>query len=60
VLLVHGERDELVPLGQAQRLYEAANEPKRLYVVAGASHNDVIPIGGLAYLEVLREWLSEG
>jgi fermentation-respiration switch protein FrsA (DUF1100 family) len=58
VLLVHGERDDLVPLGQAQRLYEAANEPKRLYVVPRASHNDVIPLGGLAYLEVLREWLS--
>jgi fermentation-respiration switch protein FrsA (DUF1100 family) len=60
VLIVHGEADEIVPLAQARRLYDAASEPKRLLVVEGAGHNDLLPIGGLRYLDVLGEFcLSE-
>jgi uncharacterized protein len=60
VLIVHGEADEIVPLAQARQLYEAAPQPKRLLVVEGAGHNDLLPKGGLRYLDVLGEFcLSE-
>lgn len=38
VLLVHGEHDEVVPVGQARRAYALAREPKELLVLPGADH----------------------
>jgi fermentation-respiration switch protein FrsA (DUF1100 family) len=59
VLVVHGERDDVVPLAQARQLYEAAGEPKRLLVVEGAGHNDVATVGGQRYLDALRELIAD-
>ncbi len=55
VMIVHGDRDEIVPLDQAHRLYAAANEPKRLYIIRGAHHNDTYVAGGARYFE---EWAT--
>jgi fermentation-respiration switch protein FrsA (DUF1100 family) len=38
LLLVHGSRDETVPLDHARQLYEMAGEPKQLLVIDGAGH----------------------
>jgi len=38
LLVVHGTRDQLVPLSHAERLYESALEPKEKYFVEGADH----------------------
>jgi fermentation-respiration switch protein FrsA (DUF1100 family) len=57
LLILHGDRDEVVPLEQAHRLYAAANEPKRLYVIRGASHNDTYVVGGAAYFDVWASFL---
>jgi uncharacterized protein len=56
VLVVHGDRDPVVPIEHGRRLYEAAAEPKCLLVVEGAGHEDVPSIGGRRYLELLREF----
>jgi fermentation-respiration switch protein FrsA (DUF1100 family) len=58
VLIIHGDADEVVPVAHARRLYEAAAEPKRLAIVAGAMHNDVITVGGQRYLDLLREFIG--
>ena len=58
LLILHGDRDEVVPLDQAHRLYAAANEPKRLYVIRGASHNDTYMVGGAAYFDVWASFLG--
>ncbi len=39
VLFVHGEEDEVVPVGQAHRGHELAREPKDLLVLPGADHS---------------------
>jgi fermentation-respiration switch protein FrsA (DUF1100 family) len=57
ILIAHGVADTLVPPDHARRLYEAAAEPKRLYLVEGAGHNDLLPTGGERYLETLRAFL---
>lgn len=41
LLLVHAEQDALVPVDQAQALYERASEPKLLVVLPGISHHAV-------------------
>jgi len=36
----HGDRDSIVPLKFAKRLFEAANEPKQFLLMEGHEHND--------------------
>jgi uncharacterized protein len=40
VLVVAGSADGVVPIDQSRSVYEAAAEPKRFLMVAGADHND--------------------
>jgi fermentation-respiration switch protein FrsA (DUF1100 family) len=42
LLVLHGDRDELVPLMYGQELYDAAPEPKTMHVLAGVGHNDLV------------------
>ena len=41
LLIVHSKADEIVPLGQAERLYQAANAPKELVVLDEFQHNAI-------------------
>lgn len=41
VIIVHGERDRTIPVAHARRLFEAANEPKKLSLFPEADHNDL-------------------
>ena len=59
VMIVHGERDEIVPYYMAEELFEAAREPKRFHAVRGAMHNDVYEHGGAAYFQALREFIED-
>ncbi|MEW6331313.1 MAG: alpha/beta hydrolase [Pseudomonadota bacterium] len=38
LLIIHGDQDPIVPVHHAQRLFELAREPKRLWIVEGGSH----------------------
>jgi fermentation-respiration switch protein FrsA (DUF1100 family) len=38
LLLVHGDRDSIVPWQHSKRLYDAAREPKDFWLVEGAGH----------------------
>ena len=44
LLLIHGDKDEVVPLDHARNLYRFALEPKQLTVVPGADHTFSNPI----------------
>ncbi len=59
VMIVHGDRDEIVPFQMAEELFEAARDPKRFHVVKGAMHNDVYERGGTAYFQALREFIAD-
>jgi fermentation-respiration switch protein FrsA (DUF1100 family) len=58
LLIVHGGADTLVPPEHSRRLFEAAREPKRLLIVADASHNDLFVQGGPALWGDLRDFLG--
>jgi fermentation-respiration switch protein FrsA (DUF1100 family) len=58
LLVLHGDRDEIVPFAQGRRVFEAAPAPKRFFAIPGASHNDTYVVGGEAYWRVLREFLE--
>jgi fermentation-respiration switch protein FrsA (DUF1100 family) len=38
LLVIHGDQDAIVPVHHGQRLYDAALEPKQLWVIPGAGH----------------------
>ncbi|HEY6066566.1 MAG TPA: alpha/beta hydrolase [Thermoanaerobaculia bacterium] len=57
-LIVAAERDEIVPVSHARRLFEVAPPPKELFVVPGAGHNDAYSIGGGSYLFTWRRFLA--
>ncbi len=59
LLIIHGEADEMIPVEHAHRLFAAAAEPKSLYLVPGARHNDTPFVGGSAYVERLRRFARE-
>jgi fermentation-respiration switch protein FrsA (DUF1100 family) len=56
VLIAHGTADTVVPVEHGRRLFEAAHEPKALFIVEGGEHSDLWDRG--LWPEVLR-FLSE-
>lgn len=38
LLIIHGEKDEAVPLKEAQELFKLANKPKKLVIIKNADH----------------------
>ena len=58
LLVLHGDRDEVVPIELGQRLFKAAAEPKELYVIQGAGHNDTYRVGGEEYLATLKRFVD--
>jgi fermentation-respiration switch protein FrsA (DUF1100 family) len=55
LLVLHGERDGLIPIRLGQKLFEAAREPKRFVRLPGVGHLDVLETGGLAPLRAFLE-----
>ncbi len=58
LLLLHGDRDDVVPYEQGRRLFEAANEPKTFYTIWGARHNDTYIVGGKPYFDAWARFLQ--
>ncbi len=56
LLILHGDRDDIVPLAHGRALFEAAPEPKRLHVFAGAGHNDLLELAGDEFGQVIAAW----
>lgn len=55
LLQIHGDADTVVPIELGRQLFAAANEPKRLVVLAGMDHNDFPPA---EYFETLVDFLD--
>lgn len=53
VLVMHGERDEVIPFRHGEALFAAANEPKRSFWVPAAMHNDFTAVAGRRYWDTL-------
>ncbi len=55
-LIIHGERDWIIPIGDARALFEASPAAeKKLVKVPGAGHNDLMMIGRRAYFGAIAE-----
>jgi fermentation-respiration switch protein FrsA (DUF1100 family) len=58
VLIIHGAHDEIIPVDMARRVFEAAPQPKELYIIPGSHHNDTYLVGGPEYVKRLRAFLA--
>lgn len=58
ILLIHGMEDMTIPAHMSEQLYAVAPEPKQLWLVPGANHNDVSDVAGPQYSQVLQQWLA--
>jgi len=59
LLIIHGDRDGVIPYSQGKRLYTAAPEPKKFYTIRGAGHNDTYIVGGEEYFATLKCFLAK-
>jgi alpha-beta hydrolase superfamily lysophospholipase len=64
LFLIHGEGDDYLPPGNAQRLFEAAGEPKELWLVPGSGHATARLDHSREYVErvhaFFQRWLTPG
>ena len=60
LLVLHGEDDMIVPVEHARALFHAAPAPKRLHVVSGAGHNDIVSRAGTLIAERIAAWVRGG
>ena len=58
VLVIHGEEDQLVPLREAERLYEdLASQEKEMVVISGADHNTILFAQMGRYFDAIRKFV---
>lgn len=57
-LIVHGERDEIVPVDGSRLVADALGGAVERYVVPGAGHNDVPTVAGDEYYRRLRDFVA--
>jgi uncharacterized protein len=60
VLVLVGERDEIVPPALSRRVFDAAAEPKRWVEIPAAHHNDPALLDGERLLDAITAFLDEG
>lgn len=53
VLIIHGREDEVIPFWHGARLFELANAPKMNLWVDAAGHNNLEPVAGNQYAQIM-------
>lgn len=63
LFIIHGDQDAVAPIGDAFELYEAAGEPKELWVAEGCPHCGIYFLDRKAYVErvvgFFERWLGK-
>ena len=59
MLFIHGDKDDLVPTWMVYELYEAKSQPKELWVVSGAGHDDCYPFDKKEYTEKVKQFTDK-
>jgi fermentation-respiration switch protein FrsA (DUF1100 family) len=58
LLVLHGEDDMIVPVEHARALLDAAPDPKRLRVIRGVGHNDIVTRAGGRIAGEIGGWVE--
>jgi len=58
VLFIHGDADRVVPPFMSKRLYDAANEPKKLVLIPNGDHDSNALIAGKTYSVAVWDFVA--
>ena len=58
-LIIHGNKDDIIPIELGRQVFDAATPPKEWYVIQGADHNNTYQVGGGAYFRRLAEFIQK-
>ena len=58
LLVLHGDDDMIVPVEHGRALFDAAPEPKKLVVLPGVGHNDIVSRAGPRIAEEIASWAA--
>jgi len=58
-LIIHGQDDNIVPVGEAEDLYNClGTTDKKLVIIPDAGHNDILYFGFKEYFEAIQKFIS--
>jgi hypothetical protein len=57
-LVLHGDRDSIIPYHLGTRLYESLPGPKTFVTIAGGDHNDPLPRAGAPYWSAVHAFVA--
>jgi len=58
-LIIHGENDQVIPVQEGKELYEnSAARDKRLLIIPGADHNDVMVVRQAEYFQAIENLVT--
>ena len=57
LLILHGERDQVIPVAMGRALFRLANDPKQIAIFPRGEHSDIY-INGNNALDVMRGWIG--
>lgn len=58
-LVIHGDEDDIVPMAYARRVFDSANEPKRIHIVEGGTHDRPDLVDQDRYYRVVNGFMDE-
>jgi uncharacterized protein len=58
LFVIHGEADQRVPVDMGKTLYDLAPEPKQLWLVPDAEHNNTAALTGDLYRQRIRDFVE--
>lgn len=58
LLVVHGQKDQIVPFSQGKQLFDLANEPKTFFEVKEGTHGDALSRDKGEYRKKMLAWLD--
>jgi fermentation-respiration switch protein FrsA (DUF1100 family) len=59
VLVMHGDRDSVIPFGLGRSLFERISSPKTFVTIRGGDHNDAVPPDPGTYWQAVHHFVSE-
>ena len=57
-LVLHGDRDSVIPYRLGQRLFASIAGPKTFVTIAGGDHNDAVPRDPGRYWDAIRRFIA--
>jgi hypothetical protein len=59
-LIIHGEADQIIPVEHGKTLFDHCRaRDKRLVIIPGAGHNDLLLLGAKTYFDAIRTFVSQ-